>query len=172
MSTGAVDRIRAIPCLLVAFSSVTFAAGSVFPLLRIEPRAEQWTSVLRLLAPAHMQVKEVTLLGGIASMWTGGEPLLAVVLGFFSVFLPVVKLSLLSMEALAPGQLPKLGKWILSGIARFAMVEVFVVALFVLLAKELPGGSKVAVGLGGWAFILSVILGLIAGQLELRSDRA
>ena len=163
--------MRPLSFLLVLLSAVAFAAGAVLPLLKLQPRAGQWTPVMNVLAPAHFGEKEVTLLGGIGAMWGGGEQLLAVGMGFFSVFLPLAKLSLLCMEALAPGQLPGPARQALGIVARFAMVEVFVVALFVLLAKELPGGSRVEVGAGGWAFVFSVVLGLCAGQFHARGAR-
>ena len=57
--------------------------------------------------------------------------------------------------------------------ARYAMVEVFLIALMVLVLKSMPGGSYVELHAGTWLFTASVALSLIAAQeLGVRSPRA
>ena len=151
---------------LVMFSACTFAAGLVLPLFIIEPRAEEWTEALKLLAPGKMQSKEFTLLGGIAGMWQGGERVLAILLALFSVVLPLAKLSILTVEAAAPEALSDSWRNLMKSVSRYAMVEVFVIALLVMLAKGMPGGSRMELGIGTTAFVLSVLTGLVAGMIE------
>ncbi len=151
---------------LVMFSACTFAAGLVLPLFIIEPRAEEWTEALKLLAPGKMQSKEFTLLGGIAGMWQGGERVLAILLALFSVVLPLAKLSILTVEAAAPEALSDSWRQLMKSVSRYAMVEVFVVALLVMLVKGMPGGSRMELGIGTTAFVLSVLTGLVAGMIE------
>ncbi len=161
--------LKAVLLALVLFSACTFAAGLVLPLFKIEPRAEEWTEALKLLAPGKMRSQEFTLLGGIAGMWQGGEWALAIILTLFSVVLPLAKLSMLTLEAAAPEALSDSWRQLMKSVSRYAMVEVFVIALLVMLAKGMPGGSRMELGIGTTAFVLSVLTGLAAGQIEKRS---
>lgn len=168
MSSQQGRPFRLLHLILVQVSAAAFAGGLILPLFSIEPRLDEWTGLARILAPDQMRVQAVTLLGGIRSMWMEGEAGLAVLLAFFSILLPLVKLCLLSLEAALPGSF--LGPWhrFSRMAARYAMLEVFVVALLVILAKGLPGGSRIELGPGTAAFTASVLLGLVAGLLERR----
>jgi uncharacterized paraquat-inducible protein A len=162
------QSMKAALLALVMFSACAFAAGLVLPLFKIEPRAEEWTEALKLLAPGKMQSKEFTLLGGIVGMWHGGEWVLAIILALFSVVLPLAKLSILTVEAAAPEALSDSWRQFMKSVSRYAMVEVFVIALLVMLAKGMPGGSRMELGIGTTAFVLSVLTGLVAGMIEMR----
>jgi paraquat-inducible protein A len=116
-----------------------------------------------------MQPREFTLLGGIVDMWLGGERGLALILAVFSIVLPLVKLSILTVEAAAPEVLAEGWRRLMKAGARYAMAEVFVIALLVMLAKGMPGGSRMELGTGTYAFVLSVLAGLVAGLIEKRS---
>jgi uncharacterized paraquat-inducible protein A len=151
---------------LLAVASVSFAAAMILPLFRMEPRADEWTDMLRLLAPRSMQTVDVTLLGGIGKMIQGGEGALAVVLFLFSVLLPLLKLSSLTLEVLAPGQLPARWSFIMGTLARYAMVEVFVISLLVMLAKGMPGGSQLQLGAGTTAFVISILSSLLVSHFS------
>jgi paraquat-inducible protein A len=161
-------NLKTVLLALVMCSACTFAAGLVLPLFKVEPRAEEWTEALKLLVPGNMQSKEFTLLGGIAGMWQGGEWALATILALFSVVLPLAKLSILTVQAAAPEALSDSWSQLMKSVSRYAMVEVFVVALLVMLAKGMPGGSRMELGIGTTAFVLSVLTGLAAGQIEKR----
>ena len=50
------------------------------------------------------------------------------------------------------------------------MVEVFLIALMVLLVKGMPGGSRITLHLGTYAFAVSVLLGLAANHASERGD--
>lgn len=156
---------RWLAALLVAVSCVMFGTGLVLPLFTVTPAAGQWTTVARIFAAAEFQPVTYTLPGGIALLWDGGEWFLAVLLALLSVALPVAKLSVLWWEAFASGVLPG---WVLGffrAVSHYAMVEVFLVALTVILIKGLPGGSHVALHAGTWMFTGSVILSLAASRL-------
>jgi uncharacterized paraquat-inducible protein A len=79
--------------------------------------------------------------------------------------LPVVKLCVLWWEAFAAGSLPHRVLVFFRIVSHYAMVEVFLVALTVLLVKGLPGGSAVALHAGTYAFAASVLLSLAASRL-------
>jgi len=71
---------------------------------------------------------------------------------------------MLWMEGILSGGLP--AKWILflRAVSRYAMLEVFLVALTVLLIKEMPGGSHVTLQAGFYTFSASVLLSLMTAH--------
>jgi len=152
----------------VILACIAFAAGLVLPLFTVRPGAGEWTHVVRMFASEQMREQTYTLLGGILQLWQGEEKLLAIILGMLSLVLPIAKLSVLWWECL-PGCGVSL-EWMrfFRMVSRYAMVEVFVIALLVILIKGLPGGSQITLHAGTWAFSASVIISLIASQIELR----
>jgi len=62
----------------------------------------------------------------------------------------------------------RVAAWVLGffrAVSHYAMVEVFLVALTVILIKGLPGGSHVSLHSGTWMFTGSVIPSLAASRL-------
>ena len=98
-------------------------------------------------------------------LWAGDEWFLAILLGLLSLVLPVVKLCVLWWEAFAAGTLPARVLAFFRVVSHYAMVEVFLVALTVLLVKGMPGGSHVALHAGTYAFAASVLLSLVATRV-------
>jgi uncharacterized paraquat-inducible protein A len=164
------SRRTAVAALLVAVSCAAFGLGLALPLFSVTPAAGEWTSVARIFAADEFQSRTFTLPGGIALLWTEHERALAVLLGLLSLVLPVVKLCVLWGEAFVAGSLPPRVLAFFRVVSHYAMVEVFLVALTVLLVKGLPGGSYVALHAGTYAFAASVLLSLAASRL-LPADR-
>ena len=52
----------------------------------------------------------------------------------------------------------------LQAVSRYAMLEVFLVAMTVLLIKQMPGGSRITLESGFYAFAVSVLLSLVVAQ--------
>jgi paraquat-inducible protein A len=151
--------------LLVAVSCLMFGMGLVLPLFTVMPAAGQWTTVARIFAAAEFQSVTYTLPGGIALLWHGNERFLAMLLALLSVALPVAKLSVLWWENFVSGTVPRRVLGFFKAVSHYAMVEVFLVALTVILIKGLPGGSHVMLQAGTWMFTGSVILSLAASRL-------
>lgn len=158
-------RRAVIGAVLVALACAAFGAGLALPLFSVTPGAGEWTSVVKLVAADEFQPRTFTLVGGIALLWTGGERVLAVLLGMLSLLLPVVKLCVLWWESFAAGALPARVMAFFRIVSHYAMVEVFLVALTVLLVKGMPGGSHVALHAGTYAFAASVLLSLAATRV-------
>ncbi|MCF7734467.1 MAG: paraquat-inducible protein A [Akkermansiaceae bacterium] len=150
---------------LVAISCVAFGLGLALPLFSVTPAAGQWTSVARIFAADEFQTRTFTLPGGIALLWTEHERGLAVLLGSLALVLPVAKLCVLWWEAFAAGSFAPRVMTFFRVVSHYAMVEVFLVALTVLLVKGLPGGSYVVLHAGTYAFTASVLLSLAASRL-------
>lgn len=159
------SRRTFIAALLIAFSCAAFGLGLVLPLFSVTPAAGEWTSVARIFAAEEFQTRTFTLVGGIALLWREHERPLAILLGLLSLLLPVVKLCVLWGEAFAAGSLPPPVMAFFRVVSHYAMVEVFLVALTVLLVKGMPGGSDVALHAGTYAFAASVLLSLAASRM-------
>ena len=158
-------RRTAIAAGLIAAACVAFGLGLALPLFSVTPAAGEWTSVAKLIASDDFQTKTFTLVGGIGLLWSGGERALAILLGMLSLALPVVKLCVLWWESFVSGTLPPRLLAFFRVVSHYAMVEVFLVALTVLLVKGMPGGSHVALHAGTYAFTASVLLSLAATRL-------
>ena len=92
-------------------------------------------------------------------------------IAIFSIILPVIKLSVLWAETLFYGLLSEKWMGFLQIISRYAMLEVFLVAMTVLLLKEMPGGSRITLEAGFYAFGGSVILSLLTAQWIERENK-
>ena len=118
-----------------------------------------------------MQAKAMRLLEGVAILWNEGERILALLIALFSLVLPTLKLTMLWMEVVLEEGLPEKWALFLRAVSRYAMLEVFLVALTVLLIKEMPGGSRVTLQAGFYTFSASVLLSLMAAHWMERSAR-
>jgi len=160
-----------VAAALLAISCLAFGIALLLPLFSIQPAAGRWTGIARLLASEDFRSQSFTLVGGIRVLWSGGEVFLALIIGALSLVLPVLKFLILWWEILEIQSLPD---WLVRAFrvaARYAMVEVFLVALLVILLKGMPGGSQISLHTGMYAFSASVILSLIASHLLIGATR-
>ena len=154
-------RIILFPIIVSCF---LFGSASVLPIFSIEPAVGEWTALAEILSPAEMQSKSFSLLEGVKLLWQENEKMLACIIGLFSLLLPVIKLSVLWAEALFSGSLSRKWMGFLQAVSRYAMLEVFLVAMTVLLIKQMPGGSRITLESGFYAFAVSVLLSLVVAQ--------
>lgn len=155
---------RRASLILIAISCFLFGSASIIPIFSVEPAAGEWTSIVELLSPSDMKKVSFSLLEGVKSLWNEEEKILASIIAIFSLILPVIKLSVLWAETLFFGLLSEKWMGFLQIISRYAMLEVFLVAMTVLLLKEMPGGSRITLEAGFYAFGVSVILSLLTAQ--------
>lgn len=103
------------------------------------------------------------------SIWTGilhlfkdRDLLVGIIVFTFSVAFPVWKLCVLWAAVIElPNGSSNIGLVQLVGkLGKVSMLDVFVVALLVLAIKGLPGGTKIIIGWGVWAFCASVLLSM------------
>lgn len=147
--------MRLAPPILLFVATVAFALGVTLPLIRIE----------RL----YFFTEEPSLVGIIAALWRGGDPLLAIVIALFSVVFPSVKLLLLHVAAhsgrAAHDRLPA---W-LRGLSNWSMLDVVLVALVIFTAKT-SGLATAFTRPGLWFFTLSLVLTVAVSAL-LRNEQ-
>jgi paraquat-inducible protein A len=143
----------------------------VFPLFSIQPAAGRWTGLAKLLAADQFATRSFTLLGGIMILWRENERILAILMGLVSLVFPVLKLSVLWWEIFLVSSLSEKFLSFVRAISRYAMVEVLLIALLVLVVKGMPGGSEVKIQAGAWLFTASVILSLLASRWAMDSKQ-
>lgn len=111
--------------------------------------------------------QEPSLAEIIASLWKGGDRLLATVVALFSVVLPITKLALMQI-VVAEGRfaVTRVHLWI-GHLSKWSMLDVLLVALVVFAAKT-SGLADIAARPGLWFFAGSALLSAAASTVVLR----
>ncbi len=149
----------------LAISCLFFGAALALPIISITPGAGELTQWLRLLKPDAMATITQTMFSSIYHLWEGGDRVLAAVLVLFCLALPLGKFFALGCEAFSVAFASTTFGRLVAATAPYAMVEVFLLALLVLVIKGLPGGSRIELQSGAWLFAASVLLSLVAAAL-------
>ena len=107
---------------------------------------------------------EISVITGLQSLWDS-DVLLALIVTAFALFAPMLKsigLALLHAGLLSPRTLPAL-----SWIGKLAMADVFLVALYVVVAKGV-GIGRVETAWGLYAFTACILASIIISTLTAR----
>lgn len=102
-------------------------------------------------------LSEISVVTGLQSLWST-DPALALLVTFLALFAPYAKvlgLALLDFGLLSPRALPAL-----RALGRLAMADIFLVALYIVLAKG-PGFGTIETAWGLWLFTACVGLSLL-----------
>ncbi len=148
LATG-LDRWLGWGAILAA---ILLVAGWMLPIMTVE----------RLLFLS----REISILQGVAELWSGDEAFLAIVIGAFSIMLPAVKLVLalyLWFHAEAGSQRLRRALGLLELAGRWSMLDVFVVALLVV-AIRTSLIDDVTVHPGVYVFTAAIVLSLVVVQ--------
>jgi paraquat-inducible protein A len=142
--------------LLIAAAWITLAAGLVLPIMTTTK--EFW----------WFEIDRTTwsLGSGIATLYTDGHALLAVVVATFTVIVPVVKLAVVTL--LWNGGLPDTAgrTWlgVLSVISKWSMLDVFVVGVVIVVSK-LSSLADAQAREGLFVFAAHVLLSMVVTKL-------
>lgn len=147
------SRRRLFGAVLVLFSAVCLACGLTLPIVRLE----------RLYF-----FSETPSLGElVAGLWSGGDQGLAMVVGLFSIALPIAKLAWLAAEFLPKRMRGGFLARMMPYLARWSMMDVMLVAITVFAAKT--SGLAVAVTQPGlWFYAASALTAGVAPVLVAR----
>ena len=107
---------------------------------------------------------EISVITGLQSLW-GSDVVLALIVTAFALFAPMLKtigLALIHANLLSPRTLPALA-WI----GKLAMADVFLVALYVVVAKGV-GIGRVETAWGLYAFTACILASLVISTLTAR----
>ena len=107
---------------------------------------------------------EISVITGLQSLWDS-DVMLALIVTAFALFAPMLKtigLALIHVNLLSPRTLPAL-----SWIGKLAMADVFLVALYVVVAKGV-GIGRVETAWGLYAFTACILASIIISTLTAR----
>lgn len=99
---------------------------------------------------------EISVLSGLAALWEDEKPLAALVF-FFALVAPIAKTFALALIHL--GRLPGRAVGLTTALGRLAMADIFLVALYITIAKGL-GVGRVETAWGLWLFTACVLASL------------
>jgi hypothetical protein len=159
-------RLRAVIQCMLAISCLIFGAALFSPLFSVLPGAGRWTELVKIIDPAALEGRTYTLPSGIAELWASGAWWLAILLGSLSLVLPIGKFCVLWWETSISVQPSRWVLQIFRASAGYAMVEVFLVSLLILVTRGIPGGSRVELHSGMFLFTGSVVLSFLAARLQ------
>ena len=120
--------------------------------------------LLRAAVLPMFGMTEISVVSGLQSLWSS-DAALALLVTFLAVFAPYAKtlgLALVQFELLSRRTLPALHL-----LGRLAMADVFLAALYIVLAKGI-GHATVEVAWGLWIFTGCVLLSFVLSEAEVR----
>lgn len=153
--------IRVVLCL----ASVLLGLGLVAPCMTVQPSMGQpWDSWLALLEPSELEPTTYSILGGILELMRSDSLGLGLLLMVFSVVFPAFKLATLWWTAtvIKQGKPTGTALWITHHAGKFSMLDVMVIAVFIVAIKGLPGDTEVTIAWGLFAFAGAVVLSILA----------
>ncbi|MEM8980338.1 MAG: paraquat-inducible protein A [Pseudomonadota bacterium] len=110
------------------------------------------------------KLPEISVISGLQSLWKS-DILLALVVTFFALVAPLLKtlgLALIQFNLMSRATLPAL-----TTLGKFAMADVFLIALYVVLAKGI-GVGRVEVAWGLYLFTFCILASLVLSVLTAR----
>ena len=143
---------------IIAVSSLLLGLGLIAPTLTIYPQAGDLTWIVKIIAPEELVTSTFSILGVIEKLYLSNDLFLAILLTLFSVFSPILKLSLYWF-ATSMNDSKKFNRvlQVIHYVGKFSMAEVFALALIIVVIKSFPGGSSAELEWGAYLFTFSVI---------------
>lgn len=111
---------------------------------------------------------EISVISGLQSLW-GSDVFLALLVTFFALFAPYMKtmgLALVHFDLMSPKVLP-----VLHGLGKLAMADIFLIALYVTVAKGI-GIGKIEIAWGLYLFTACILASLAISFLTERKLRS
>lgn len=139
-----------VPAMIV-LSFALLLVGLSLPLMKVE-KMVFWRN-------------EYSVVKGVNSLWEQGQYALAVILFFFSIVFPVVKLSALGViwnMRLPETKRQTLLRW-LGALGKWSMLDVFVVAILIVLVKLGPM-AKVEAQAGLYVFCAAIVASMLTSM--------
>jgi uncharacterized paraquat-inducible protein A len=102
-------------------------------------------------------LSEISVLSGLAALWSDGETVLAVLVALFALVAPMLKtaaLALVHLRVASAQMLP-----LVQIMGKLAMADIFLIAVYITLAKGLSVG-RVETAWGLWLFTACVLASL------------
>ena len=132
--------------------------GLCAPCMTVVPRMEPVQGLAEWLGLVK-EPRTYSIVTGVLELLSGGNVGIGLVLLFFSILFPLAKLIALRVciadarRGISHGLAAKFGK--------YSMVDVFVIALLVVVSKSYPGGTRVEIEWGIFAFAAAALLSMV-----------
>ncbi len=128
-----------------------------------------WTApLMRAGLLPFFNLSEISILSGLASLWRDGEFALSILITLLALVAPMAKsicLTLIHLSAAPARMLPAL-----EVLGKLAMADVFLIAVYITLAKGLSVG-RVETAWGLWLFTACVLASLAISILTKRAAK-
>ena len=152
----------AIHSLLIV-DSILLGLGIAAPCMTITPKFGPYTELVSILDSQTTQPKTFSMLSGIYQIYQDGSVLLSLMVLSFSIVFPLAKLGVLwaLLENWRLGLTTRddlLNK--ISALSKYSMLDVFVIAVLIVAAKGLAGGTTIRPEWGIYMFCLSILLSM------------
>jgi paraquat-inducible protein A len=146
-------KFRFLYLLLVILGVVIFFSSIFSPLLSI--------------SELYMFTSTVTIYSALVTLIREGEWLLFIIILVFTIILPSIKYALLLISGVKPNLLSSHSIKLLEVISRWAMLDVFIVAVIVASVKlKLFASAETHYGL--YLFVTAVLLSIICASIQSR----
>lgn len=156
-------RLAALNWLCHLLLGLGLAAPCLTLVKHVDPLPDSWARWLGLIdGPTTFSIGST-----IVRLFEHGEGLIGAVILVFSVLFPTTKLIVtrLALSAAARGEHPTRLFALAAAVSKFSMVDVFVIALLVVLGKSFPGGSHMVLEWGTYAFAAAALLSSVVMAL-------
>ena len=152
---------------LILVSSVLLGIGLVAPTMTIYPKAGEFTWLMEVMDPESMESVTYSIFGIIVELAEMNDWFMVVILSIFSVLFPIGKLCVFWFYSSFKQEQPKTFSIfnVAKILGKFSMAEVFVLSLFLISLKTLPGGTQVQLEYGCAIYFLSVISSILSSML-------
>ena len=152
---------------LILVSSVLLGIGLVAPTMTIYPKAGEFTWLMEVMDPESMESVTYSIFGIIVELAEMNDWFMVVILSIFSVLFPIGKLCVFWFYSSFKQEQPKTFSIfnLAKILGKFSMAEVFVLSLFLISLKTLPGGTQVQLEYGCAIYFLSVISSILSSML-------
>ena len=145
------------------------ACGLFAPCMTITPQLEPHTGLAEWLGLVD-RPETYSIFSGVWKLLRGGNVPIGMILIVCSVLIPLAKLIVYraGLADLRDGRPVTPAHRLAAAIGKYSMVDVFVVALFVISSQRLPGGTTIELLWGTYAFggaaLLSIAVGFGLGR--------
>jgi uncharacterized paraquat-inducible protein A len=157
---------------LILVSSILLGIGLVAPTMTIHPKAGEITWLMELIDPESMKPVTYSILGIILELVYMKDWFMVIVLSIFSVVFPIGKLCAFWYHSYTFKEPKSFSLYNGSKIlGKFSMAEVFVLSLFLISMKSLPGGTLVKLEYGCGIYFFSVMTSMISSMLINKTRR-
>lgn len=161
-------RIDDLGYAMLSVAVISLAVGLTTPILSIEA-----SKSLPVLGMTVLEFQSKGILTTISALWQAGHIWIAILLGLFSIFLPLLKTAVAWLTLFSTTHRFSLrGLHLSHHIGKWSMADVFVVAILVAFFSTDSGGlTHAEVQAGLWFFATYVLLSLLGTQLIMQRLR-